>query len=206
MRHLSRTELVDLAEGLLAAERAAHVDECARCRAESHALRRVATNVRAVEMPEPSPLFWQHLSAQIRGAVDREPQPNRVDDGAGWWGTVGRRFLPLAMALVAVMAAGLWWLAASRSSVPASTVPRLVERESLSAPERIEPISPDVAWELVWSLADQQGALDVEGLDVEIAPGAAERAVLGLTPDEQRELVRLLDEAIAHGPEPTTGT
>ncbi|MGH9161878.1 MAG: hypothetical protein ACRD2X_18080 [Vicinamibacteraceae bacterium] len=210
MRHLSRTELVDLAEGVLAAERAAHVDECARCREQGDVLRRVATDVRTVEMPEPSPLFWDHLSAQIRGAVDGEPQRSHVYDIASWWTSGVRRLSPdlklgptraLAIALVAVVVAGLWWLAASRFAGPGGTAPQVAQRELPPSATQIEPVSPDAGWELVSSMADREGMLDEEGLAVEIAPGAAERALLSLTADEQRELVRLLDEAMARGPD-----
>ncbi|MPY87251.1 MAG: hypothetical protein GEU99_04955 [Luteitalea sp.] len=205
MRHLSHAELVDLVEGVLPTKRVAHVDACARCRAEGEALARVTTEMRSVEMPEPSPLFWQHLGAQIRDALDREPQPDTVDPlharpRPGW------RMLPAALALAAVVAAGLWWLAASRSSGLAETsAPHVVDSESPHPPALIKPASRDAGWELMLAIAEQHDPLDDEDLGIAIAPGTAERAVLDLAPDEQRELMGLLREAIENRAEPATG-
>ncbi len=45
------------------------------CRAELARLDEVLRDVAAVDMPEPSPLFWDYLSARIRDRVAHEPPP-----------------------------------------------------------------------------------------------------------------------------------
>ena len=67
IKHLSRTEFVDLIESAAAlpVERAQHVEACAQCRAEAEMLRAVASLAVADEAPGPSPLFWDHFSARV---------------------------------------------------------------------------------------------------------------------------------------------
>ena len=57
MKHLTPAQLVDLIEGVLPAERAAHLGACARCRQQADELRAVICEAREVDVPEPSPLF-----------------------------------------------------------------------------------------------------------------------------------------------------
>ena len=63
------TEFVDAAERLLGAPRAAHLERCERCRAQAQRTCRRGTRPRAVEVPEPSPLFWEHFRARVRDQV-----------------------------------------------------------------------------------------------------------------------------------------
>jgi hypothetical protein len=103
MNHLSPTEIVDLAEGTLGAARSAHADGCERCRDAAADLRRVlatATGVDRPDVPEPSPLFWDHLSARVRVAVAQEPAPRRE------WMAWRPAFAALAGVLLFVTALG----------------------------------------------------------------------------------------------------
>ena len=77
MSHLSRDERLLALEGALHAARQAHTSRAAcRCRTEVDALapRRGAGS--AVDVPEPSPLFWDHLAARVGDAIAREPAPS----------------------------------------------------------------------------------------------------------------------------------
>ena len=73
--HLTPEELIDSRERQLAPARQAHADDCAVCRAELARLEEVVLDVATVDVPEPSPLFWDHLSARIRDRVAHEPPP-----------------------------------------------------------------------------------------------------------------------------------
>ena len=78
MSHLSRDERL-LALGRRARRRrASRTAMLPGCRAEVEALRGVLREVRAVDVPEPSPLFWDHLSARVGDAIAREPAPARA--------------------------------------------------------------------------------------------------------------------------------
>ena len=72
MAHLTSAEFVDLAEGARDAASAPHLAECDRCRRELADVRRMMAAAGASDVPEPSPLFWDHLSARVREGVAAE--------------------------------------------------------------------------------------------------------------------------------------
>src|SRR5262245_1608186 len=83
MQHLSGDALVDLVEGLVSEADVPHLASCDRCRdqlAGLRAMRTLAAEKEVVDVPEPSPLFWDHFSARVREAVASEPPPPD-----GWW-------------------------------------------------------------------------------------------------------------------------
>ena len=80
MRHLTEGELLDLAEGAQPEPSAGHLASCEACRRQLMDLRSAMTAAAAVDVPEPSPLFWEHLSARVREAVEAEGRSS----GAGW--------------------------------------------------------------------------------------------------------------------------
>src|SRR5215471_4709679 len=84
MAHLKPARLVDLAEGVEAEQSVPHLAECDTCR---RALAELRATMAAIEtprgpgsdvVPEPSPLFWDHLSARVHDAVAEEGRPARV--------------------------------------------------------------------------------------------------------------------------------
>ena len=80
MNHLTDTEFVDLIEdaGPAAADRRRHAAACEACRAQAAALGAVLAQTASDEMPEPSPLFWDHFSrARPRGGRGESPAPRR---------------------------------------------------------------------------------------------------------------------------------
>jgi len=72
MRHLTEGELLDLAEGARPESSAGHLASCEACRRQLMDLRSAMTAAAAVDVPEPSPLFWEHLSVRVREAVEAE--------------------------------------------------------------------------------------------------------------------------------------
>jgi hypothetical protein len=75
MAHWSREELIDSLDQAPPPARLAHLDACAHCRAERDALVAVLRDVSRVQVPEPSPLFWDRLSARVRESLADEPTP-----------------------------------------------------------------------------------------------------------------------------------
>ncbi len=82
--HLTPEELIDLADGARAEAGAPHLQSCEVCRHQVAALRKVLSTVAhapgspggpGVDVPEPSPLFWDHLSQRVRDAVAAEGTP-----------------------------------------------------------------------------------------------------------------------------------
>src|SRR4051812_50015291 len=85
MRHLSAAELVDYAEDALDVARAAHLDVCAVCRRRGDELRASLQQLSSVksDVPEPSPLFWDHLSARVQHGIDTAGGGSGVL--SAWW-------------------------------------------------------------------------------------------------------------------------
>src|SRR5438034_8699386 len=100
--HLNEHELVDLADGSRTEASAPHLATCSDCRRQLADLRATLASVAAVDVPEPSPLFWDHFSRRVHEAVAAQGRP-------------GRARLPwlfpataMALLLVFVLIPGLW--------------------------------------------------------------------------------------------------
>jgi hypothetical protein len=177
MTHLTADELIDAMEGMLAADRQAHLATCDACRRELAGLSSVLGEAKQASVPEPSPFFWQHFSARVNSAIDAEQVA-----GAGWPSWLRWQVL-LPLGAVALIILGLM------ISVPKQERSDATEF-ALQAPEA--PQAPPDSWVM---LADLVGDLDVEtaaAAGVAVKPGVAELAVLALTAEEQQELTRLL--------------
>jgi hypothetical protein len=193
MTHLTDLEIVDQIEGVLPAARAAHAAECGICRAKIEDLTESLGRAKGVDMPEPSPLFWEHFSARIRKAVADAPEPRSFDwpssQPAAWkWA--------IASVLIALfVGAGAWRFTRNVPDKPAN----VVENSNSSGLSRAEdPFSVDTAadgdqaWGLVQSLADEVEWNDSVTADLDVRPGWVDRAALNLSSDERDELLRLL--------------
>jgi hypothetical protein len=190
MSHLRESEVVDLLDNVLPAARARHVDECSTCMEKIDTLRSTLQRVTDVEVPEPSPLFWDHFSARVRENV-KEATPGSASPWATWIHHAGVRWA-LAGALVGVIVvAGLWRvgpMGTNRPGVVRST-------EAVETTLDASAADDDVAWSLVREVADEVHWDDQVAATLDPHPGTVERAVLALKGEERAELVRLLEAA-----------
>lgn len=176
MTHLTSDELIDAVEGTLDAARQQHLDTCDACRQQVADLGSVLGEALAVAVPEPSPLFWAHLSQRVRTAIDAEPQ------AAGGW----RQWLrwpvlaPIAALalLVMALAVALPRQQATPAPVAVNTEPAELLRDEGFA------VVADLVGDMDWDTAMSAG--------FGVTPGAADLAALELTATEQQELTRLL--------------
>jgi hypothetical protein len=187
MTHLAPDQLLALAERDAADTTEPHLAACERCRADVAALRDVLSAAAAVEVPEPSPLFWDHLSRGVAAAVRREPVPSR-----GWWPTPAWRGLaPLGAAVLVLLAVSVWlWRPGAPRPSDASSTTNAADWTPPGVPA--EAPGDDEAWEVVASLTD---GVDVETVDATgIAPtrGSVEEAASELSVPERSELIRIL--------------
>lgn len=181
MTHLSPSEFVELTEGTLGPARAAHVDTCDACRAQAARLRATRATMDGVDIPEPSPLFWNHFSARVRDRIRSEPWPATV-----WWKRPAVVLLWAAalLAIVVVPASHLRPANTARPTTGASSGPE--PRTVVDSPAN------DQAWELLRSVASDMALDEAHAAGLGVRPGAIENAVLDLTPAEREELGRLL--------------
>jgi hypothetical protein len=117
MKHLTEIEFVELLEERLDSESLRHLDACPACREQAQALAAALRSARDDRMPEPSPLFWQHLSARVAGAIRDQPAPSR------WRSLLSqdRWRLAFGSAVLALVAALTWQLFPARDRSPSIT-------------------------------------------------------------------------------------
>ena len=198
MQHLSGDELVDLVEGIVSDAEVPHLASCECCRdqlAGLRAARAMALQDEVVEVPEPSPLFWDYFSARVREAVANEPAP---PDGwsqrfRSWPGVLA----PVCGVVAVVVAVAVMFEA------PAPAPPRV-------APSSAADVAPRYAVELLGdsvtaddaSLAIVANLTDSIGLDAAAEAGltsddSAEHAVTHMSAAELQQLERLLTEEMS---------
>jgi hypothetical protein len=200
MKHLSREELIDSLEHELPLAREAHVDACPSCGAERAALQHVLHRVAEVEVPEPSPLFWEHFSARVHDQVVRQPAPLPSAWPAwmtlsGWrsWGWP-RWAVGAATLVICVTLGWAGWRdyrqgAVRGGSTGAYNLPATpLGSDGGSALDG----SSDEDWNLVVSMAEDVTVEDGDEAGLAVKPGAAERVLTDLSSEQRSELARLL--------------
>lgn len=198
MRHLSEADLIDLAEGARPEGSALHLASCESCRRQLADLRAMMSAAADVEVPEPSPLFWEHLSARVREAVLNEERASAPVWMARW--------LSWQLA-VPVVALGAFALAAAMTLrtgalrpfvVPGDSTPQSAAlADATLGADDVVPLADDASLSLIRDLAgdlDWDAAVEA-GLTTRT--GAFDRVVLELSADERLELQRILKEELS---------
>lgn len=193
MAHLSPDTFVDLLEGTLEESAVPHLAQCEACRDELSGLRRTWQEAMNTDVPEPSPLFWDHLSARVHEAVAAEPEPRRP-----WWNAAWAvRWFGLAAAAVAAIALVAFLNRPAFVDQRTAQVGGEAQGTPAASGQRLEVLPPLAEDESVGLLADLASDLDWDAV-VEVGlvrPGGADRAVAELSANERVELQRLLTEA-----------
>jgi hypothetical protein len=192
MSHLSRDERLQALDGVLDASRAAHLETCPACRGEVDALGAVLARVRAVDVPEPSPLFWDHLAARVGEAIAREPAPGQAQEQEAlpWW----RPRLAWAAVAVVVTAAASGYLASRRSphveeapqataEVRPASVPDVASTAVTPGDAGDSALEDDGSWDLIAAMVDEDAA---ESLAPHL--GQSELSISALSADERAAL------------------
>jgi hypothetical protein len=190
MGHLSSVDFVDLLEGATIRTAEQHLSECDRCRSEFAALKQTMSAAASTEIPDPSPLFWEHLSARVSEAVAQEAPGSGALPGpqslfSGWRFRTAAGVAAAALVIVAAVALG------PRSSAPP---PALAQPDPPAVPAPLE----DGSFGLV---ADFGRTLDWDDLREQMAVSTHTDRIDGgvgqLDSGERRELERLLKEELA---------
>jgi hypothetical protein len=181
--HLSPEEFVDAAEGTRTDASLPHLAECDRCRRELADLRRTMAVAIDADVPEPSPLFWQNLSARIGERIDAEP-------GRSWWQawTRPRVLVPLSAAALLVLIVALAPnFQSARVAAPVGPGPTAAFEPSND--------SVDLAADpLLTLVSDLSANMDLDSVSAAgfADPESAEHAVTHMNTDELTALKQLL--------------
>lgn len=184
MSHLSPDQRADAVEHTLVGEAAAHLRGCAECREQVEQLASLSREIGALDITEPSPLFWDHFSAQVREAIALERQaPSGVARWLRWpvLAPLGA-FALIVLALVSTVA----------STPPAAPLLHTVNGAvpldaAVDAPADVED-----HWDLMTALLSDVDFEVAADAGVRTLPGTADAAVWQLSSGEQEELLRLL--------------
>lgn len=204
MRHLTADELVDLVEGVALESDVPHLATCATCRQQLAELRATMAMASDARVPEPSPLFWDHLSSRVREAVAAEGAAH-----ASWWrrlaswpGVMAPMSVGAAAILVSAIVLKTMSMPSNRPEVtsPVASSAQATTSSELSGTSRVELLNDsmptdDPSLTLVAELTDALG-WDDGGDGGEAQAGSAEHAVTHLSGDELSELERLLKEEL----------
>ena len=192
--HLTSGELVDIAEGTRSEASAPHLAGCDPCRAQLSDLRAMISVAAEVDVPEPSPLFWDHLSSHVSAAVAAEAAGAQRTPSRDVFRTLfGSRTFQVALALAASLLIVV--LINGRPTAPA-----VAEAPGLTVADAVPDLlgvaaDDDDSLTLVASLTDGQDLETVR--EAGLAPrGSAEHAVTHMSDGELRELRRLLKEEL----------
>jgi hypothetical protein len=199
MTHLTDAELVDLLDATLAPSREVHLAECGDCRAVAAGMREALTRAAAVEIPEPSPLFWEHFSARVHDGV-RDTESGAASTWFGWAHGETFRWAMSGALLTLLLVSGVWvsvWRAGTPGAARGAATAPLASVEpsaNVASAGDLDAFDPDTdqAWALVRTVADDVSWDDAADGGFGVRPGSAERAMVTLTTDERSELVRLL--------------
>lgn len=190
MTHLTPDEFVDAVEGALAPERQGHLEACHACREEAGRLAAMLREAESADVPEPSPLFWDHFSARVSAAVAAETAPS-----SGWLPAWCR--LPV---LAPVASLALVVLALAVAFPSPAPLPRALAATAGEPLPFDEAMADDGSWQLVTDVVATVDWDTVREAGLVPGPAAMDRAVAALSDSEQAELVRLLRAEINRPP------
>src|SRR5436190_4305091 len=139
MSHVKPEQFVDLAEGTLPETAVPHLATCGACRRQLADLRATMADASSVDAPEPSPLFWDHLSARVHDAVAEEAARPRT------WRERLLQPLVLVPSLAAVLAMLIAVLLLSRTVVAPAPLPIPSTPFSVAVTATLPASSPSLA-------------------------------------------------------------
>lgn len=140
----------------------------------------------ALDVPEPSPLFWDHFPNRVRAAIDAAPRA----EAAPWW---KRRAFALAMAVMIAGAASFWaWSRLAPSDAPADAPVAVTDGAPAGSVDAVDINDEDAGWQVVGAVAATAGVDALSEAGFGVAPGGAESAIDELSDLQRAELMAML--------------
>lgn len=181
--HLTPEQFVEALERPLPPERQAHLAVCAACATSLGEMRLLMDDVAlAGAVPEPSPLFWDHLSARVRAAVDVEPVPVTP-----WWG--GWRGVATISGVIGVVALAV---VLRSSNAPTPVVGGAAAVSTTSDVATVAAEASDDVWNMIAVAAPAMPVDAMFEAGLKPGPAATQAAIESLTNAQRQELVKLL--------------
>ena len=199
MTHLTDAEFADLMDDALPLDRRTHVRDCGACRARTTEMESVLARIiehrgpANSDVPEPSPLFWEHLSTRVRDAVTSIPATISWRDRLWRPGTAWAAGIASVALAVAISHSMLPRAPLNTASSIVLKAPTAAVSAGLELPDDID---ADDAWAVVRNVADQVEWDDAHDAGISTRPDAAERMTAELTTREQSELALLLQREL----------
>jgi hypothetical protein len=188
MRHLSRDQMLAAAED--PSTHPTHLDTCQACRTHVEELRQVLALAAADDVPEPSPLFWNHFSDRVREAVVAEPAPRLPYARLNFASTVS-----LAAALAIIVIGVMVTMRTARSVNSAVNVPVTLPEVADSSGD-LALSNDDSTWAVMGDLASQLNWEEATEAGLTTGPDAADRVIAHMSEEEQRDVVELLQSEL----------
>jgi hypothetical protein len=200
MDHLTPEQFVDLVDGGGDPAWRDHVASCRSCRNQLESTRAMLAEAADVTVPEPSPLFWDRLSARVRLVIDEERlMPSQVwrlpslMPRPAWWRAALSPAGTLAAAAATALLVGVVLLQRAGPAPPppagdarAADVERTVDASL--------PPSDDPSFDLIADLIGDDWEATAAGLS--LSARAADLLVEALDEDERAALERLLQQEL----------
>ena len=182
MKHLSNDKILAAVEG--SASGASHLSTCDWCRTRVAELRQVLSLASEVDVPEPSPLFWNHFTERVREAVSTEPPPQLF----GW--RFNLTWMANVVGALAIVVIGV--TITMKTAQPAGPVVPATTAEVAGAGNNLSSLDDDPTWALMGELASQIDWEDASEAGLTAQPGSADQALAQMSEEEQRQVVELL--------------
>jgi hypothetical protein len=145
--------------------------------------------LREVDVPEPSPLFWEHLSQRVRDRVADEPPPAR-----GWSSRFNFAWAAGVLGATAVVVLAV--VVTLQHSAPAGSNQSAIRPANVAQSDSMHASEDDTSWAVMGDLASQMDFEEAAAAGLIATPGSADLALAQLSQDEQRAAVELLRQEI----------
>ena len=193
-RHLDEVEFVDALDGRLAPSLEAHVQACASCTARVQVLMDAVAGLQpTADVPEPSPLYWEHFSRRVHDAV-REDAIGKQRP-ARWWRPIRISALTAAALVAIALATVVLQQARQSDSREAPVIATQSPPEEPPQPGALD-VDGDPEWALVRAVADDLYREDAPDAGIHARPGSADSVADEMSPAERQELARLLEDEL----------
>ncbi len=187
--HLDGAQMLDAVDGRLDAAVASHLAACASCSAGVDQLRAMMLTVGDAEVPEPSPLFWDHFPARVNRAIDASPEPRTWLGASRWlWGSAAAAGVVVVVLLLLPMRDDV------AAPAPERTGGVAVVSVAVEPALEVEDYESDEAWAMVRAVAEDVDYDEVREVGLTPRAGSVERAAMELSTDERAELARLIEQ------------